>query len=64
MDLEVTRADRRLDALGLSPGLGERARDLRLAGTEEAEDAMLRRLRSREHAANRCRLECTRPQPL
>ncbi len=64
MDLEVARADRGLDAVGLAARVRERARDLRLARAEEPEDAVLRRLRPRQHAPHRLGLERARPQPL
>ena len=63
MDLEVAGADRRLDAVAVAARLGERLRDRRLAGAEEAQHAA-RRAAARARAARwtGSRLERARPQ--
>ena len=63
MDLEVARADRRLDAVAVAAGLLEDARDRRLAGPEEAEHAPARRLVAPAPAA-RGSVEGAWPEPL
>src|SRR5207302_1793135 len=63
VDLEVARADRRLDAVPVAARVGERLRDRRLARAEEAQDAPSRWTRALEQAAERVGLERTRPQP-
>jgi hypothetical protein len=64
VDLEVARADRRLDAVAVSSGVRKRLRDGRLARAEEPKSAQLGRLCQREHALDRLGLERSRPQPL
>ena len=64
VQLEVARADRHVDAVPVAAGSGERTRHLRLAGAEEAQNAVLGRLRSCEHAPHGLGLERARPQPL
>ena len=48
VDLEVTGADRHLDAVAVSPRLGERACDRRFACPEQPQDAPSGRFRPRE----------------
>ena len=65
VDLEVAGADRHLDAVPVAPRLGERRRDGRLAGAEEAQDAAARaRSPASSTRAERRRLERARPEPL
>ena len=63
VDLEVARADRRLDAVAVAAGVGERLRHRGLARAEEPEHPALGRRRAAEHAPHRLALERARPQP-
>ena len=64
VDLEVARADRRLDAVAVAARLGERPRHRRLARAVEPEHAAPGRPHPREHALHRLGRERVRPQPL
>ena len=64
MDLEVARADRRLDSVSVAARVREGLRDRGLAGAEEAEEPDVRLLRPCQHAAHGLRLDRLVPQPL
>ncbi len=64
VDLEVPRADRRLDTVSVAPRLGERPRHRRLAQPVEAEHAPARRDGPLQHALHGLALDSTRPEPL
>ena len=64
VDLELAGADRRGQAIRLSPRLGQRPCHRRLARAVEAERPPVRHSRTREHCAHRSGLERRRPEPL
>ena len=63
MDLEVARADRRLDAVAVAPGLRERTCHGRLADAVEAEHPPAGRRRAREHGLHGLAGDGRRPEP-
>ena len=63
MDLEVARADRRLDPVAVAAGLGERTRHGRLADAVEAEHPPAGGRRAREHRLNGLARDGRRPEP-
>ena len=64
VDLEVARADRRLDPVAVAAGVVERLRDGRLGDAVEAQHAPLGRPRAREQPPQRLGLERLRPERL
>ena len=64
MDLEVPRADRRLDPVAVSAGLLERPRDGRLAGAEEPQHAPPGGVVRSSNRREGLRPERRRPEPL
>ena len=63
MDLELARADRRLDAVTVAAGFLERSRDGRLADAEQPQHAPSGRTRPLQQLTHRLALERVRPQP-